>query len=278
MKILIVSNDLLGSYIQNYFNNGNKVFIFENKTNIIFNRQILSDHIKSINPDVVINNFEFNNIDQCEIHESKAMNYNSISAMNIAYVCNNLSIPIVYISTNHVYGNKNNQPYFETDKCTPINTYGKSKLAGERLIKTLTNKYFIIRPGWIFGNENDLIDNIIKNKYRNVFMCSNEIGNPTYALDLCITIDKAIHSDFYGTYNCCNPDPIKKCLWVKFIMNELNINKDIIEIPSNYVPNSAPRQTYSALNTVLIQNCFNFTPENWEKRTVQAINILNKNC
>jgi dTDP-4-dehydrorhamnose reductase len=276
MKILIISNDLSSNYIKNYFCNENEVFLSNNNLDILFNRDNLTNYLKSLTPDVVINTFEFNNIDQCEINESKAMKYNTISAMNIAYVCNNLSIPMVYISSNHVYGNKNKKPYFETDKCNPINKYGKSKLAAERLIKSLTNKYFIIRPGWIFGCEDDLINNIIKNKYSNIFMCSNEIGSPTYILDLCIAIDKSIHSDFYGTYNCCNPDPIKKSLWVKFIMNKLNLDKEIIEIPSNYVPNSAPRQNYSALSTVLIQNCFNFTPPHWNIRTINAIeDIMN---
>lgn len=275
MKMLIVSENPLGNYFYNYFKDKFDVSFIENINIILFKRHKLIKYIKNFNPDFIINNYELNDIEKCEISESKAMKYNSISALNIAYACNNLSIPLVFISSNHVYGGKKNSPYYETDKCNPINRYGKSKLAAERLIKTLSEKYFIFRPGWIFGENNDLISKIINNKHSSIFMCSTEIGSPTYVLDLCKIIEKAISSDFYGIYNCANPEPIKKSLWIKFIMDNLNCERKIVEIPSNYISNTAPRPEYSALNTYLLKNCFELSFPNWKDRTLESIQLTN---
>lgn len=271
MKILIISKNSLGNYFSNYFEKENEICFIPNIDCIIFEKSKLIKCINKLNPDVIINNYEINNIEQCEINETKAMKQNTLSAVNIAYACKNLSIPVVFISSNHVYGNDKSSTYYETDKCNPINIYGKSKLAAERLIKTHSNKYFIFRTGWIFGENDDLISKIVTNKTRSIFMCSTEIGSPTYIQDLCKVTSEAINSDCYGVYNCANPEPIKKSLWIKFIIDNLNFKKEIIEIPSNFISNTAPRPKYSALNTCLLNNCFDINLPNWKERTLESI-------
>ncbi|MCY6484676.1 NAD(P)-dependent oxidoreductase [Clostridium aestuarii] len=272
MNILITGGDKpLGKALYKYLNNSHKIFLMTKETLDISNKNSTLKVISKLNPDIVIHCDGLNDIELCEQNENLAYNLNTIGCLNTAYSCCCLDIPIVYISTNYVHDGKKNSPYYETDDCNPINVFGKTNLAAEKLIQTLYSKFFIIRTGWVFGEENDFIEKILDNIYKPIFMCSTEIGSTTYIEDLCMVIEKIISTNLYGTYNCVNPDPVSKSVWVKYILKYANINKEIIEIPSNYISNSAPRPSYCALKTVLLKNCFNIELPSWQDRTKIAV-------
>lgn len=270
MKILITSNFTgIGNYLNDYFTNNHDVILFNDSHIDICDKQSVSNVITSVKPDIVIHTLEVSDIDLCERDENLAYSINTIGTFNIAYSCNLLNIPIVYTSTSYVFDGKKQNAYYETDIPNPINTYGKTKLGAEQLIRTICHKNFIIRTSWIFGYEQCFVNKIIKNKEVPIFMCSNEIGNPTYAQDLCYCIDKIISSNQYGIYNCANSNPVSKAFFVKTIFNELNITKEVIEMPCNFFANTAQRPKNSSLNTTLIKNSFNLALPNWYE-------ILNK--
>ncbi|MCY6370828.1 SDR family oxidoreductase [Clostridium ganghwense] len=277
MNILITGGDKpLGKAFAKHLGNKHKIFLMNENTLDITNRVETLRTISNINPEIVIHCDEIDNIEKCEKNENLAYTVNTIGCLNVAYSCYSLDIPIIYLSTNYVYDGKKESPYYETDNCTPINVYGKTKLAGEKLIQTLYNKFFIIRCGWLFGEENNFIQKILNNRDVPVFMCSNEIGSPTYIEDVCTAVDILLSTNYYGIYNCANPDPVNKSLWVKYILDCSNIKKEIIEIPQNYIPNCAPRPHYSAIETTLLKNCFNIKLPNWRERTKTVVANINK--
>lgn len=277
MNVLITGGSTpIGMAFAKYLSNKHKIFLLDKSTLDITNRMETIKTISNINPEVVIHCDEINDIETCEKNDNLAYTINTLGCLNVAYSCCSLDIPIIYLSTNHVYDGKKESPYYETDNCTPINVYGKTKLAGENLIRTLYNKFFIIRCGWIFGEDNDFIQKVLNNKNVPIFMCSNEIGSPTYIEDLCITVDKFMSTNYYGIYNCGNPDPVNKSFWVKYILECANEKKEIIEIPQNYISNCAPRPNYSAIKTTLLKNSFNLELPNWRERTKAVVeNIAN---
>lgn len=277
MNVLITGgNTPIGMAFAKYLDNKHKIFLLDKNTLDITNRMETIKTISNINPEIVIHCDEINDIETCEKKDSLAYTINTLGCLNVAYSCCSLDIPIIYLSTNHVYDGKKESPYYETDNCSPINVYGKTKLAGENLIRTLYNKFFIIRCGWIFGEDNDFIQKVLNNKDVPIFMCSNEIGSPTYIEDLCITVDEFMSTNYYGIYNCANPDPVNKSLWVKYILECANKKKEIIEIPQNYISNCAPRPNYSALKTTLLKNCFNLQLPNWRERTKAIVKDIAK--
>lgn len=275
MNILIVGKkNYIGSTLFNQFKKDNNVYYIEEDTEIIFNKARLYSIAKTTNSELVIDLFEENDYEKCEIEPKVAYRDNSISAVNLAYVCKSLHIPLVYLSSYSVYGETKDSPYFETDECNPINNYGKSKLAGEKLIQNVCTKYFIIRCGWILGKNNEFMKKILKNIHSDLFMCSSEIGSPTCIEDIYATISKIIETDYYGIYNCANPDPIKKSILVERIFSYLNIKKNIVEIPSNYLSNFARRPEYSVLDTALINNCLEINYPNWQERLESMLSTV----
>ena len=276
MKILLTgSNGNIGSYLQIYLNENHVVYPMERNQIDITNKALTMEVIETIKPDLVIHTAALTNMDLCERDETSAYTINTLGSLNVAYPCSLLDIPIVYLSTGYVFDGTKKRPYYETDQCNPINIYGKTKLAGEKLIRTVCKKYFIIRTSWVFGGSNCFVKKVIENKATPLFLCSNEISNLTYIKDLCYAIEKIISTDQYGIYNCVNSEAVSKAIWIRSIFNQFNIKNEITEIPENFVCNRALRANYTALDTILLNNCFNIILPSWRESLNKYISSLN---
>lgn len=267
MNILITgARGNIGTYLNEYLSKENEVYSFgKDELNVCDKNSLLST-VQMVKPDLVIHCAALTNIDFCEANETAAYTVNTLGSLNVAYACSSLDIPIVYISTSYVYGDYKSTPYYETDECNPINIYGKTKLAGEKLIRTICKKYFIFRTSWVFGYDDCYIKKSLEKLSVPIFLCSDEIINPTYVEDLAYVISKIISSNFYGVYNCVNKDFATKYDVIKAAFDEIGIKKELIKIPRNYISNSAPRPKFSALDTSLLKNCFNIKLPSWKDR------------
>jgi dTDP-4-dehydrorhamnose reductase len=105
-------------------------------------------------------------------------------------------------------------------------------------------------------------------------MSSVDIASPTYIEDLSSTIEVMLHSNMYGIYNCVNSGAVKKSLWVKTILDYLNVNKEVIEIPEKFISNKALRPKCTILNTSVLKNCFNIELPPWETSLLEYLNKI----
>ncbi len=272
MNILITgAKGNLGKYLSTYFSLDNNVSAFGKDLLDITDKNMCLNIISTIKPDIVINCAGLTNMDSCELNEKDSYSINTLGSLNLAFCCNHFDIPLLYLSTNYVYGNYKNTPYEEKNECNPINVYGKTKLAGENLIRTLCNKYFIIRTSWVFGGENCILKKIINNPTIPIIFCSDEFTNATYIEDLAYAIKTMLKSHDYGIYNCVNKDSSSKYNMVKTALDLLDIHKDLIKLPTNYINNSAPRANYSVMDTNLFRNTFNIEMPSWKQSLEQYL-------
>lgn len=277
MNILITGGKgSIGSYLCNSLSSDNQVYALGRNELDVCDRNAVESTISVIKPDILIHCAALTNIDFCENNETSAYTVNTIGSLNVAQTCSKLSIPIIYISTNYVYGDYKKEPYVETDKCNPINIYGKTKLEGEKLIRTICSKYFILRTSWVFGGSNCYIKKSLEKKSSPLFLCSDEITNATYIEDLASVISTIIHKNKYGLYNCVNKNPTSKYNVMELAFKLLEIEKPLIKIPQNYISNSAPRPSYSVLNTSFLKSEFNIELPSWDMRLNQYIETLKK--
>lgn len=275
MKILITDiENNIGTYLYKNLSNNHIVLGFTKDELYLPDKNSALETIINTKPDILIHTSSVENLELCEENESIAYTYNTIGSLNAAYPCSLLDIPIIYISTSYVYDGEKSTPYYETDDCSPINVYGKTKLASEKLIRTLCKKFFILRTSWIYGGEDCFVKNVLNNKLAEVIMCTQEIGNPTHIKDLAITIEKLLHSDLYGIYNCSSISSVSKQDWVSFIFEELNIERTIIPISDSMLKEGAPRPKNGSLNTSLLKNCFDITIPNWSSTLKEYLNLL----
>lgn len=166
--------------------------------------------IKSVSPDAVIHCAAWTAVDAAEDEENKSKVHmvNAVGTENIAKVCRELDIKMMYISTDYVFDGQGTQPWKPDCKdYKPLNVYGQSKLEGELAVSQALDKYFIVRIAWVFGkNGKNFIKTMLNlgKTHNTIKVVNDQIGTPTYTFDLARLLVDMIESNKYGYYHATN--------------------------------------------------------------------------
>ncbi len=211
--------------------------------------------IREIKPDFVVNAAAFTDVDRCESEPDLAYLVNGIGARNMAMACEETKCPVVHISTDYVFDGRKNGPYDEWDDTAPINQYGLSKLMGERLVTSLTNRFYVVRTSWLYGkNGKNFVDTIgrLLSEKEGIDVVNDQVGSPTYTLDLARKIREIIGKG-YGIYHVTNSG---KCSWHEFavaIADRMGIQKRITPVTSEMFRRPAKRPANSVLGHTMLR-------------------------
>ena len=215
--------------------------------------------------DSVVHCAAYTAVDKAEDFLDICMQVNVEGPRNIAQVCRELDLKMVYISTDYVFSGTGEEPFKEYDPKGPTNVYGKSKLAGELAVSELVAKHFIVRISWAFGyNGNNFVKTMLKlGKERdNVSVVSDQIGSPTYTFDVARLLVDMLETEKYGTYHGTNEG---YCSWYDFacaIFNYAKMDVEVIPVDSSKFPVKATRPKNSRLSkTELDRNGFTRLPQ-----------------
>lgn len=166
--------------------------------------------ITSVKPDAVIHCAAWTAVDAAEEDDNKAKVFaiNANGTENIANACKAADCKMIYISTDYVFDGQGTTPWSADCKSyKPLNVYGESKLAGELAVSRLLDKYFIVRIAWVFGvNGKNFIKTMLNvgKTHDEVRVVCDQIGTPTYTLDLSRLLVDMVESDAYGYYHATN--------------------------------------------------------------------------
>ncbi len=166
--------------------------------------------IESIKPDAVIHCAAWTAVDLAEDEDKKDIVFavNAKGTLNIAKACKKADCKMIYISTDYVFDGKGETPWEADCKdYDPQNVYGLSKLEGEKAVADTLEKYFIVRIAWVFGvNGNNFIKTMLalSKKYDSLRVVCDQIGTPTYTLDLSRLLVDMVESEKYGYYHATN--------------------------------------------------------------------------
>ena len=166
--------------------------------------------ITEVNPDVVVHCAAWTAVDLAEDDDKVALvrAINAGGTANIANVCKKLDCKMVYISTDYVFDGQGETPWTPDQKdYKPLNVYGQTKLEGELAVSQTLEKYFIVRIAWVFGlNGKNFIKTMLTvgQKYDTVRVVCDQIGTPTYTLDLSRLLVDMVETEKYGYYHATN--------------------------------------------------------------------------
>jgi dTDP-4-dehydrorhamnose reductase len=176
----------------------------------ITNQEMVEKIIGEVNPDVVIHCAAWTAVDLAE-DEDKVEKVRAINAggtQNIADVCKKLDCKMVYISTDYVFNGQGTDPWDPDCKdYAPLSVYGQTKLEGELAVANTLEKFFIVRIAWVFGlNGKNFIKTMLTvgKKFDTVRVVCDQIGTPTYTLDLSRLLVDMVETDKYGYYHATN--------------------------------------------------------------------------
>ena len=143
-----------------------------------------------------------------EENKEKVHAINALGTQYIAEAAKTVDAKMIYISTDYVFDGQGERPWEPDDKCfAPLNVYGQSKLDGEMAVSSILDKYFIVRIAWVFGlNGKNFIKTMINagKTHDTVRVVNDQIGTPTYTLDLARLLVDMIETDKYGYYHATN--------------------------------------------------------------------------
>jgi len=216
------------------------------------------DSLSKHRPGTIINTAAFHRVDDCEVDPNKAFQVNALGARNVAVVAQELGARLVHLSTDYVFGGEaepRTTPYTEFDTPVPLSIYGKSKLAGENLVRHLCLRHFIVRVSGLFGaaGSSGKGGNFIETMLRlakerdELKVVSDQVFSPTYTSDLARKIAQLMTTDYYGIFHITNRGV---CSWYEFtkeILKLAGIKTPVVAITSDQYPQKARRPRYSVL-------------------------------
>ncbi len=205
-------------------------------------------------PEVVIHNAAWTAVDKAEQFEEQVYKVNALGPKYIAEACKKVDAKMIYISTDYVFNGKGENFFEVNDKKDGLSIYGKTKSQGEDFVKSSLDKYFIVRISWVFGiNGNNFIKTMIKlsDKNKEVNVVDDQIGSPTYTVDLSKLLVEMAHTDKYGTYNATNTG---YCTWADFaeeIFKETGFDVKVNHVTTEEYLKLVPQQAKRPLNSRL---------------------------
>ena len=203
-------------------------------------------------PDAVIHCAAYTAVDAAEENVELCRKINAEGTKNIAEVCHDLDIKMMYISTDYVFNGEGTRPWEPDDHREPSNIYGLTKYEGEVYIERLVKKFFTVRIAWVFGvNGKNFIKTMLRlgEERGAVSVVDDQIGSPTYTYDLARLLVDMIQTEEYGRYHATNEG---LCSWYEFaceIFRQAGMNDvKVTPVDSSQFPAKAKRPKNSRMN------------------------------
>src|SRR3989344_1267725 len=203
---------------------------------------------KEFKPDIILHLAALTNLEYCESNPTEAHKTNFIGTKNIAQICKDLNIPMVYISTAGVFDGTGER-YTEDHFPNPINVYGKTKYYAEIAIQNFLEKYFIVRAGWMVGGgkkDKKFVSYMlsqIKNGGTKFKVVNDKFGTITYTLDFAKNLEKLFNTEHYGLYHMACHGETSRHEMMKHILTLLNKDPNSIEpVSSEFFKKDFPVQ------------------------------------
>jgi dTDP-4-dehydrorhamnose reductase len=223
----------------------------------IVNQEQVKQTVEYIQPDVIIHTAAYTKVDLAEQEVKRAYQVNALGARNLAVEAEKYQAKLIHISTDYVFDGQASVPYTEFSEINPQSVYGKSKWAGEQFVRQLCSRFFIVRTSWVYGKHGH---NFVKTMLRlaetrnEINVVHDQVGCPTYTVDLAKFLMRLLETEAYGTYHASNTG---SCSWYEFAcaifaaagLTHMKVNP----IPTSEYPLPAPRPAYSVLDHMMIR-------------------------
>ena len=239
----------------------------------------VANMIGKYRPDVVIHGAAFTQVDAAEEKMDLAYKVNAIGTQNIAMACRSVAAAMVYISTDYVFDGKLGRAYTEVDQTNPLSVYGKSKLMGEVLARQATDKLFVLRTAWLYGDGPNFVRTMLKlgQEKEELQVVNDQHGCPTGTVDLAEAALRFAQTGRYGTYHAVNTG---SATWYEFARKifELAGNDRVCVKPvttAEFV-RPAPRPAYSPMDTRLLSLALGWQMRPWQEVLAEYIASLDK--
>lgn len=266
LKILITgANGMLANAVKKEFEKDELICTDVAELDIT-NEEATIKFVEENKPEYIINCAAYTAVDKAEEDVELAEKVNSVGPKNLAIAAKKAGATLVHISTDYVFGGDKNteEVYLEDDEKAPVTVYGKTKLNGENNIVANTDKFYIFRTAWLYGEGNNFVRTMMKlgKEKDEVSVVADQHGSPTYAVDLANIIHQAIEKNIpFGIYHTTNLGFTTWYDFTKEIFEIANIDCKVNPVTSEEFVRPAKRPENSKLSKDKILNAGVIIPE-----------------
>ena len=287
MKVLVTgANGQLGRDVVLLLEKeGHSVLACDRDQMDITNQVQCNDVISSYHPEVVIHCAAYTAVDAAETDIDGAYKVNAVGTRNVSVAAERAGAKLVYISTDYVFDGSSSSRYQEYDDTNPQSVYGKSKRAGELLVQSLSSKWFVVRTSWVYGlYGNNFVKTMLKlgQEKPKLQVVHDQIGSPTYTVDLARFLVKLMQTEMYGIYHASNSGT---CTWYEFTeaifaearnVGGVSIQAQLEPCTTEQFPRPAPRPRNSVMDHLSIRTNGLADLRPWREGLREFISLLSK--
>lgn len=217
-------------------------------------------------PELVINAAAYTDVEAAEGNEANAFAVNETGAEIVAAVAARVGAPVVYYSTDYVFGGTKTTPYEPDDPVDPIGVYARSKEAGERSTRAANARHFVVRTAWLYGpGGNNFVEKILRaaSQRPSLRVVDDEAGSPTQTWDLALATLALAATSTYGTYHAVNAGACSRFEFAQAIMELAGVRIPIGPCSSAEFPTKAERPLYSVLSNTKLERATGHVMRPW---------------
>jgi len=245
----------------------------------ILNTEALKKIFETYKPAWCINCAAYTAVDKAEDDIDTARKINKTGVENIAALCKEYQSVLIHTSTDFVFEGNKPAPLTEKDVAEPVSVYGLTKLEGEQAVAAILDEYYTLRTSWLYSEYGN---NFVKTMLRlgaereELKIVADQVGTPTYAMDLANCILQIITSDnkAYGTYHYSNEGMASWYDFAKAIFDISGTEVKTLPIRTSEYPVKAVRPAYSVMDKSKIKQVFGIEIPYWRDSLITCINNL----
>ena len=280
-RVLVTgANGQLGSEMRKLGAVSPNEYIFTDVAELdITNREAVMTFVAENNINIIVNCAAYTNVDKAEDDEATAELINATAVRNLAEAVKAVDGTLFHVSTDYVFGAEGNTPRTEDMPTNPLGVYGVTKLHGEQAIAEVGAKALIFRTAWLYS---EFGNNFLKTMLRltaekeSLNVVFDQVGTPTYAGDLAMTIFSIIEGDYYagneGVYHFSNEGV---CSWYDFAQEIATVMRHdkckINPCHSSEFPSKVTRPPYSVLDKTKIKKTFGVDIPHWRESMIYCL-------
>lgn len=268
MRIVVIgAKGMLGRELCSTLNPKHEVTAWDIEEIDITDRQMTLQKIRNLKPDLILNSAAFVNVDRCETDPDAAWRINALGSQNLALAAQEIGGQLLYISTDYVFDGESSVDYDEVAQTNPINHYGRSKLAGERMATQICPRTYIVRTSWLIGHHpNSYVNRVLKAAQRDgiVRMAPDQIESPTYTRDLTQAISILIETGAYGCYHVTSLGACTRLEFAHFVLEQAGYTTPVEAADISQIKRIARRPNRTVLDCRLFQILTGHQLPNWQ--------------